>query len=101
MFTLVILPIIQTSNFCTSIGSDFKRMEVAIQNDEINLNNCKYFNPSGCIFDNITSQSMSCVAINYLTSHDYKLVSRKYEFYEINIFSYFHNKPIRFWCLNK
>jgi len=52
-------------------------MEVAIQNDEINLNDCKYFNSSGCIFNNDTSQSMSCVAINYLISLDYTLVSRK------------------------
>jgi len=50
-------------------------MEVAIQNDEININDCKYFNPSECIFDNNSSQSMSCVAINYLASLDYTLVS--------------------------
>lgn len=77
LFTVIILPIIQTTNFCYSIGGNFKQMEVAIQNDEININDCKYFNSSECIFDNNSSQSMSCVAINYLELFDYTLVSRK------------------------
>jgi len=51
-------------------------MEVAIQNDEINIYDCKYFNSSKCIFENNSSQTMSCVAINYLASLDYTLVSR-------------------------
>lgn len=101
MFTLIILPIVQTFNFCYGIGTNFKGMEVAIQNDEINLNDCKHFNSSGCIFDNITRQSMSCVAINYLTSLDYTLVSRKQGVFELNVFRNFYNKPIMFSCLNK
>jgi len=60
-------------------------MEVAIQNDEINLNDCKYFNSSVCIFGNNTRQSMSCVAINYLTSLEYTLVSRKQGVFELKI----------------
>jgi len=87
--------------FCNSIGTNFKGMKVAIQNDEINLNDCKYFNSSGCIFDNYTRQSMSCVAINYLISLDYTLVSRKLGVFELNIFRNFYNKPITFSYLNK
>ncbi|XP_060879231.1 ABC transporter G family member 23-like isoform X2 [Metopolophium dirhodum] len=77
LFTVFLLPIIQTTNFCNSIGGSFKRMEIAIQNDEINISDCKYFNSSKCIFDNNTSQTMSCVAINYLASLDYTLVEVK------------------------
>ena len=78
---MFLLPIIQTTNFCNSIGGNFKGMEVAIQNDEISINDCKYLNSSKCIFENISSQTMSCVAINYLASLDYTLVSRKQEVY--------------------
>eukprot|EP00102_Acyrthosiphon_pisum_P025305 XP_016662515.1 PREDICTED: ABC transporter G family member 23-like isoform X2 [Acyrthosiphon pisum] len=77
LFTLCLLPIIQNTIFCSSIGGSFKRMEVAIQNDEININDCKYFNSSKCIFENNSSQTMSCVTINYLASLDYKLVEVK------------------------
>lgn len=93
---MLLLPIIQTTSFCNSIGGNFKGMEVAIQNDEISINDCKYLNSSKCIFDNNSSQTMSCVAINYLASLDYTLVSRKQEVYELNIFSEFCNEPIMF-----
>ncbi|XP_016664258.1 ABC transporter G family member 20 [Acyrthosiphon pisum] len=76
-FTVCLLPIIQNTIFCSCIGGSFKRMEVAIQNDEININDCKYFNSSKCIFENNSSQTMSCVTINYLASLDYKLVEVK------------------------
>lgn len=62
-------------------------MEVAIQNDEINISDCKYFNSGKCIFDNNTSQTMSCVAINYLASLDYTLVSRKQGVYHKSFMS--------------
>lgn len=53
-------------------------MEIAIQNDEISLNDCKKMsNFNECIFNNGTTQLMSCVAIQYLTSLDYVLVSKK------------------------
>uniref|UniRef100_A0A2H8TY93 ABC transporter G family member 23 n=1 Tax=Melanaphis sacchari TaxID=742174 RepID=A0A2H8TY93_9HEMI len=78
LFTLIILPIFQSFVFCSSIGVNFKGMEIAIQNDEISLNDCKhisYFN--GCIFINDTTQLMSCAVIQYLTSLDYIFVEIK------------------------
>ncbi|XP_060841435.1 ABC transporter G family member 23-like isoform X1 [Rhopalosiphum padi] len=78
LFTIMILPIIQTCIFCSSVGVIFKRMEIAIQNDEIGLNDCKKMsNFNECIFNNSTTQLMSCVAIQYLTSLDYVLVEVK------------------------
>jgi len=79
----------QACSYSFGIGVNFKGMEVAIQNDEINLNDCQYFNSNGCIFDKNTSQPMSCVAMNYLSSLNYSLVSIQKGFREVNIFCNF------------
>lgn len=72
------LPFIQTCIFSSGVGVNFKGMEIAIQNDEISLNDCKHIsNFNGCIFNNDTTKLMSCSAIQYLKSLDYILVSRK------------------------
>lgn len=78
LFTLMILPFFQTCIFSSGVGVNFKGMEIAIQNDEISLNDCKHIsNFNGCIFNNDTTQLMSCFAIQYLTSLDYTLVEVK------------------------
>lgn len=51
-------------------------MPIAVRNDEIKVLDCQYFNVDECIFDGSDKQKMSCVALNYLASRDYKLVSR-------------------------
>ncbi|XP_022175207.1 ABC transporter G family member 23-like [Myzus persicae] len=74
LFTLVLLPIIQSFNFCFSIGVPFKDMKIAFKNDEINNLDCQYLNVNRCILDENSNQTMSCVIMNYLSSHDYELV---------------------------
>ncbi|CAI6347958.1 unnamed protein product [Macrosiphum euphorbiae] len=74
LFTLILLPILQTFNFCFAIGVPFKGMKIAYKNDEINILDCQYSNVNGCIFDENSNQTMSCVIMNYLSSHDYELV---------------------------
>ncbi|KAE9545466.1 hypothetical protein AGLY_001009 [Aphis glycines] len=78
LFTLMVLPFFQTCIFSSGVGVNFKGMEIAIQNDEISLNDCKHIsNFNGCIFKNDTTQLMSCIAVQYLTSLDYTLVEVK------------------------
>jgi len=76
LFTVILLPILQTFNFCFAIGVPFKDMKIAYKNDEINILDCQYSNVNGCIFDENSNQTMSCVIMNYLSSHDYELVSK-------------------------
>lgn len=73
---MVILPAIQTFIFCSAVGLNFKNMPVAIKNDEVNLFDCKnYSNINECIFDDYNNQTLSCIVMNYLSSHNYALVS--------------------------
>ncbi|XP_025200634.1 ABC transporter G family member 23-like [Melanaphis sacchari] len=74
LFTVILLPILQTFNFCFGIGVPFKNMTIAYKNDEINILDCQYSNLNRCIFDENSNQKMSCIIMNYLLSHDYKLV---------------------------
>lgn len=75
LFTMILLPIIQSFNFCLAIGVNFKNMPIAIKNDEVNFADCRSYNFDGCIFDENNSQTISCVVMNYLSSQDYNLVS--------------------------
>lgn len=75
IFTVVLLPILQTFNFCLGIGVNFKDMAIAVKNDEINVLDCQNSNVGECVFDDNSNQKMSCVFLNYLTSRDYTLVS--------------------------
>lgn len=75
MFTMFILPIFQSYNFCAGIGVDIKGKSIAIKNDEINYLNCQWSNVNGCILDEGSNQKMSCVITNYFVSQQYKLVS--------------------------
>jgi len=52
-------------------------MSIAYKNDEINILDCQYSNVNRCILDENNNQKMSCIIMNYLSSHDYKLVSRR------------------------
>lgn len=73
---MILLPVLQTFNFCTSIGLNFKNLPIAIKNDEVNFFDCKnYSDIDVCIYDNFSNQTMSCIVMNYLTAHDYALVS--------------------------
>jgi len=76
LFTLIVFPLMQTINFCFAVGVPFKEMTIAYKNDEINILDCQYSNFNGCIFDKNSNLTMSCVIMNYLSSHDYKLVSK-------------------------
>ncbi|VVC31700.1 AAA+ ATPase domain,P-loop containing nucleoside triphosphate hydrolase,ABC transporter-like,ABC [Cinara cedri] len=80
IFTMIVLPILLCFIFCSSVGVKFKDMNIAIKNDEVNnILDCKHFIFDGCIFDeNNNNITMSCVVMNYLESHDYKLVEVKY-----------------------
>lgn len=75
IFTVALLPILQTFNFCFGIGVNFKDMPIAVKNDEINILDCKNSHVGGCIFDENNNIKLSCVILNYLTSRDYTLVS--------------------------
>lgn len=75
IFTVILLPILQTFNFCLGIGVNFKDMAIAVKNDEINVLDCQHYNVGECVFDENSNQNMSCVFLNYLTSRDYTLVS--------------------------
>lgn len=72
---MVLLPILQSFNFSLGIGVKFKNMPIAIKNDEVTFSECRYYNFSGCIFDENSNKKMSCVVMNHLSVHDYKLVS--------------------------
>ncbi|XP_060841940.1 ABC transporter G family member 23-like isoform X1 [Rhopalosiphum padi] len=74
LFTVILLPILQTFNFCYGIGVPFKDMSIAYKNDEINILDCQYSNVNRCILDENNNQKMSCIIMNYLSSHDYKLI---------------------------
>ncbi|KAF0762245.1 ABC transporter G family member 23-like [Aphis craccivora] len=74
LFTVILLPILQTFNFCFGIGVPFKDMQIAYKNDEINILDCQYSNVNTCIFEENSNQKMSCIIMNYLSSHDYKLI---------------------------
>lgn len=76
MFTVLLLPMIQAFNLCASVGVNFKGLKLAIKSDEINYVDCKYFNGSGCIFDDNNNQTQSCIIINYLETLGYVIVSR-------------------------
>lgn len=75
MFTMFVLPILQSYNFCAGIGVDIKDRTITIKNDEINYFDCQYSNVDGCIIDKDSNRKMSCVVMNYFMSQDYKLVS--------------------------
>lgn len=51
-------------------------MTIAFKNDEINFLDCQYSNVNQCIFDENSNLTMSCVILNYLSLHDYVLVSK-------------------------
>lgn len=72
---MILLPIFQSFNFGIAIGVDFKGMSIAVKNDETNFLDCHLSNTNGCIFDEGRNQTMSCVVINYLASHNYLIVS--------------------------
>ncbi|XP_025415790.1 ABC transporter G family member 23-like isoform X1 [Sipha flava] len=74
LFTMIVLPIIQSFNFCSAVGVNFKNMPIAIKNEEVNFTDCQYSNFNGCIFDKNNSLTVSCVIMNYLSSLDYNLV---------------------------
>lgn len=55
-------------------------MSIAIKNDEVNYLDCQHFNVSGCIIDENSNLTMSCVVLNYLTSLN------SYTFVSLNIY---------------
>lgn len=67
---------IQAFNLSASVGVDFKGLEIAIKNDEINFVDCQYLNVNGCIFDENNNQTQSCIVMNYLEKLRYVIVSR-------------------------
>ncbi|KAL5245483.1 hypothetical protein ACI65C_012893 [Semiaphis heraclei] len=94
LFTLILLPILQTFNFCFAIGVPFKDMTIAFKNDEINFLDCQYSNVNQCIFDENSNLTMSCVILNYLSLHDYVLVEVQDR--EVSEASMNHKKYIAF-----
>jgi len=72
---LFVLPIVQSLNANFSIGQNFKGVQIAVKNDEINSLNCQHSVIKGCILDEASNQTMSCVVMNYLLSLDYQFVS--------------------------
>lgn len=75
LFTMVLLPILQSFNFSLGIGVKFKNMPIAVKNDEISFSDCQDINVNECIFDKNSNQKMSCFVMNYLAIHNYILVS--------------------------
>lgn len=97
LFSVILLPIIQYNNFSFSFGNNIKDMSIAIKNDEVHHLDCQYFNVNGCITNETSNLTMSCVVLNYLTSlNRYKLVSRKL----LNTF-FFSYLPIYFYGMEK
>lgn len=72
---MIILPILISTVFCMSFGKNIKNIPITIKNDEVNFLDCQYSSTNGCILDENTNQTMSCVILKYLQSHGYKLVS--------------------------
>lgn len=72
---MILIPIIQSAEFCIGLGVKIRNMSITIKNDEVNFLDCQYNSVNGCIFDENANQTMSCIVMNYLQSHDYTLVS--------------------------
>lgn len=74
LFTVIVLPIFQIFNLCIGVGMEVKNLEIAIKSEEIKFSECQYFKFNGCIFDEGYNQTLSCIILNYLAAHTYKLV---------------------------
>lgn len=73
---MIVIPLINYNNLNLSYGNNIKEMSIAIKNDEVNYSDCQDFNVHGCITDNNSNMTMSCVIINNLISlNNYTLVS--------------------------
>lgn len=84
---MILLPILQSFNFSLGIGVKFKNMPIAIKNDEASFLDCQDYNVNGCIFDGNSNEKMSCIVMNYLSLHDYILVSIQYTWHTLyNLF---------------
>lgn len=96
---VILIPIIQSVEFCIGLGVKIKDMSITIKNDEVSFLDCQRNNVNGCIFDENANQTMSCIVMNYLQSHDYTLVSYKQTLYFIlcKYVTYSHNM----WHQNK
>jgi hypothetical protein len=79
VFTLIILPLLQAFNFCFGVGVDFKNMPITFKNDEVNYESCQNYSTKGCILDESSNETMSCVVLDYFASHNYKLVSSSFK----------------------
>ncbi|VVC43845.1 Hypothetical protein CINCED_3A004789 [Cinara cedri] len=74
MFTTLVFPILQTALICACIGNNTKDLKIAIKNDEVNFSECRYYNNNnGCVLENKSNQTLSCVIINRLVSLGYVL----------------------------
>ncbi|VVC25930.1 Hypothetical protein CINCED_3A000710 [Cinara cedri] len=74
-FIVICLPMIQYNNFSISFGQNINGLSIAIKNDEVNYLDCRNFNVNGCIADENSNLTMSCVVVNYLVSlNRYKLI---------------------------
>lgn len=60
-----------------AIGGDFKGLEIAVRNEEVNFADCQFSGVDRCIFDEYNNQTQSCMVMNYLEMLGYKLVSIK------------------------
>lgn len=76
MFTILLLPVIQSFNLSTSVGVELKGLKIAVKSEEINLVDCRYYNNDGCIFDKNSTQTQSCIVINYLETLGYTMVCK-------------------------
>ncbi|VVC43843.1 ABC transporter-like,P-loop containing nucleoside triphosphate hydrolase,AAA+ ATPase domain,ABC [Cinara cedri] len=68
LFTMLILPIIQTFAICNAIGTNINDLAIAFQNDEIDFSDCRRNNIDGCVFNNKNNQTISCDILNHLAS---------------------------------
>jgi hypothetical protein len=75
LFSLIILPVLQSFNFCLAIGGEFKNMPITFKNEEVNYEFCQNYSTKGCIFDEDSNETLSCVVLDYFASLNYKLVS--------------------------
>lgn len=75
MFSVVLLAWFQSFNLMMGVGGDFKGLEIAVRNEEINFADCQLSNVNGCIFDEHKNQTQSCIVMNYLKTLGYELAS--------------------------
>lgn len=72
-----------------AIGGDFKGLEIAVRNEEVNFADCQFSSVDGCIFDEYSNQTQSCMVMKYLEMLGYKLVSIKRRTELLIILSFF------------